>query len=136
MRLSAFLAVAVAVAGCATAPSEPPRRTIAGPSIVSIDEQDALVELKPGARVHVKLEAEKISKRRWHVTAVSGEAIRPHGNPWFTTKHVYALREPGNWMFDFDAVAPGSATVTFDYRRDDEPVSAAEHTAKFEFVVR
>ncbi len=43
MRFAAAVAVAVALAGCATAPAEPPRRTVAGPSIVSLDEQDALV---------------------------------------------------------------------------------------------
>ena len=136
MRAALAALAAAALAGCATAPPEPARRTLVAPEVVTLDAQDAIVELERGARVHVRLEAEKISKRRWHITTVSGDALAPYGNPWFATKHVYALREPGTWIFDFDAVAPGKAMATFDYRRDDEPVSAAERTARFEFVVR
>jgi len=136
MRTALAVLAVAALAGCAAAPTEPPRRTIVAPQIVSLDEQDALVELKPGARVHVRLESERVSGRRWHVMAVSGNAVAPHGSPWFTAKNIRALHEPGNWMFDFDAIAPGRTTVTFDYRRDNEPVTAAERTARFDFVVR
>ena len=55
--------------------------------------------------------AEKVSHRRWHITAVAGDAVKAYGMPWFATKHVYAMQEPGNWIFDFDAVAPGRSTV-------------------------
>lgn len=134
-RALAGLALA-ALAGCAGAPSEPARRAVVAPDFVTLAEQDALIELKRGARVHVRLDAEKISHRRWHITAVAGDAVKAYGMPWFATRHVYAMQEPGNWIFDFDAVAPGRSTVRFDYRRDDEPVSAAERTASFEIVVR
>jgi hypothetical protein len=60
--------------------------------------------------------------------AVSGAAVQPYGQPWFAAKNVYAVQEPGNWIFDFNAVAPGTTTVTFDFRRDDEPLSAAKRT--------
>ena len=132
----AVASLAVALASCTTAPQEPPRRAIVDPDYVTLAEQDARIQLTPGRLVHVRLEAERISRRRWHVTAVSGDAVAVHGSPWFTSKNVYALQLPGNWIFDFDAAAPGRATVTFDYRRDDEPVSAAERTATFEFLVR
>jgi len=131
----AILAVA-ALAACAAAPTEPARRTISAPDFVTLDAQDAIVELNRGARVHVRLESERVSGRRWHVTLVAGNAVAPYGNPWFTAKNIRALHEPGTWIFDFDAVAPGKATVTFDYRRDKEPAAAAERTAKFDFVVR
>ncbi|MEO8485632.1 MAG: protease inhibitor I42 family protein [Betaproteobacteria bacterium] len=103
---------------------------------MTLAEQDALIELAPGARLHVRLESEKVSHRRWHVTVVSGDAVAVHGSPWFTSKNVYQMSLAGNWIFDFDAMTPGRASVTFDYRRDDEPVSAAERTATFDFLVR
>lgn len=163
MRAAAIL-VAALVAGCAATPTaEAPRtapapvaattpgaaaaptpqaaagrRAIVAPDHVTLADQDAIIELERGARVHVRLQSEKllIAKRRWHVTAVEGAALAPYGNPWFTARHAFEARELGNWIFDFNAVAPGTTTVTFDFRRDDEPLSAAPQTAKFDFVVR
>ncbi len=144
MRGAAIL-VALALAGCASAPppapaasAAPARRAIVAGDFVTLAEQDALIEIKRGARLHVRLESETvvIANRRWHITAVNGAAVEPYGKPWFAAKHVYAVQEPGNWIFDFNAVAPGTSTVTFDFRRDDEPPSAATRTAKFDFVVR
>ena len=137
MRRAAIL-VALALAGCASAPPEPARRAVVAPEFVTLAEQDALIELKPGARLHVRLESETVvvANRRWHLTAVNGTAVEPYGQPWFAAKRAFAVQEPGNWIFDFNAVAPGKATVTFDFRRDNEPLSAAMRTAKFDFVVR
>lgn len=138
MRAALAAVALLALAGCAAPkPAEPDRRVIVGPDHVTLAEQDALIELKPGARVHVRLQSEKtaVAKRRWHITAIDGAAIAPYGNPWFAAKHAYEARELGNWIFDFDAVAPGATTVSFDFRRDNEPVSAAQHTATFHFVV-
>ena len=138
MRRIAALAIALALAGCASVPAEPARRAIVAPDFVTLAEQDALIELKRGARLHVRLESETVvvASRRWHITAVKGGAVEAYGSPWFAAKNVYAVQQPGNWIFDFNAVAPGAATVTFDFRRDDEPLSAAPRTAKFDFVVR
>ena len=139
MRAALAVVLAALLAGCAAPqPAEPPRRVVVATDFVTLAEQDALIELKRGTRLHVRLESETlvIASRRWHITAVKGTAVEPYGQPWFTAKHVYAVREPGNWIFDFNAVAPGTTTVTFDFRRDDEPVTAAARTAKFDFVVR
>ncbi len=137
---AAALVVLAALAGCAaTPPVEPARRTVAPAEHVTLAEQDALIELKRGMRLHVRLQSETMTVsegRMWHITAVSGSSVQPYGQPWFAAKHVYAVKEPGNWIFDFNAVAPGTTTVTFDFRRDDEPVAAATQTAKFDFVVR
>jgi predicted secreted protein len=135
MRRPAIV-LALALSACASAPPEPARRAIVHPAFVTLAEQDALIELEPGARLHVLLESEKASRRRWHVTAVRGDAVAVHGSPWFTSKNVYQMSIGGNWIFDFDAAAPGRASVAFDYRRDDEPLSAAERTASFDVVVR
>ena len=157
----ALLGVA-ALAGCATAPATAPattaapatapaiaaapaaesaRRAVVGPDHVTLADQDALIELRQGARVHVRLESDRIAiaKRWWHITAVDGAALAPFGNPWFAAHNpyqAYAIKSGGLWIFDFDAVAPGKSTVTFDYRRDDEKVSDAERHATFTFVVR
>jgi len=147
MGRAALILLASALAACAstpppapatTPPPEPARRAVVAPDFVTLAEQDALIELKRGSRLHVRLESETVvvANRRWHITAVKGAAVEPYGNPWFAAKRVYAVQEPGNWIFDFNAVAPGTTTVTFDFRRDDEPVSAATRTAKFDFVVR
>jgi predicted secreted protein len=159
MRTLPALLIVAAFAGCASAPADTApqpsaapapapvaaapatpgtttRREIVTPNYVTLDEQDALIELKRGARVHVRLETERVSKRRWNITTLSGSAVAPYGNPWFTAKNIRALHEPGNWIFDFDAVAPGTASVTFDYRRDGEPLSAAERKVTFDFIVR
>jgi predicted secreted protein len=138
MRAAIAGLVALALAGCASAPPEPARRAVVHPDYVTLAEQDALIELAPGARLHVRLASETvvIAKRRWHITAVNGKAVEPYGQPWFAAKHVYAVQEPGNWIFDFNAVSPGRSTVTFDFRRDDEPVAAAPQKAKFDIVVR
>jgi predicted secreted protein len=138
VRVAAAIVVAIALAGCASAPPEPARRAIVGPDFVTLAEQDALIELKRGTRLHVRLESETVvvANRRWHITAVNGTAVEPFGQPWFAAKRVYAVQEPGNWIFDFNAVAPGATTVTFDFRRDNEPLSAAMRTATFDFVVR
>jgi predicted secreted protein len=138
MRLAVAFFVALALTGCASAPTEPARRAIVAPESVTLAEQDALIELKRGARLHVRLASETVvvANRRWHITAVNGAAVEPYGKPWFAAKHVYAVQEPGNWIFDFNAVAPGTTTLTFDFRRDDEPLTAAMRTAKFDIVVR
>ena len=134
-----MVAALAALSGCAAPrPAESPRRVVVASDHVTLAEQDALIELGRGARVRVRLESQKmaVARRRWRITTADGAAVAPHGNPWFAAKHAHAALEPGNGIFDFDAVAPGRATVTFDYRRDDEPVSAAERTARFDFVVR
>ena len=138
MRVAVAFVLALALAACASAPTEPARRAVVAPDFVTLAEQDALIELKPGARLHVRLASETVvvANRRWHITAVNGAAVQPYGQPWFAAKNVYAVQEPGNWIFDFNAVAPGTTTVTFDFRRDDEPLAAAMRTAKFDFVVR
>ena len=142
MRRVLGILLLAALAGCAatppatTPPAEPARRTLVGPDHVTLADQDALIELKQGARIHVRLESERISKNRWHIESMEGAAIAPHGNPWMPTMQPYAVRLPANLIFDFDAVAPGKTTVTFGYRRDDEPASAAERKATFAFLVR
>ena len=138
MRVAVAFVLALALAACASAPTEPARRAVVAPDFVTLAEQDALIELKRGARLHVRLASETVvvANRRWHITAVNGAAVEPYGKPWFAAKNVYAVQEPGNWIFDFNAVAPGTTTVTFDFRRDDEPLAAAMRTAKFDFVVR
>lgn len=140
-RSLAGLALLLLGACAATPAPEPARRAIVAPDHVTLADQDALIELKRGARVHVRLDSEKmaVAHRWWHITAVQGAAVQPYGQPWFASRNpyqAYAVLETGNWVFEFDAVAPGKATVTFDFRRDDEPVSAAERRASFEFVVR
>lgn len=106
------------------------------PSRVGLEDQDALIELARGARVHVSLEADRVSGQSWHLGRVSGDALEAYGNRWYAVKHAFAVRELGHWIFDFNAVAPGRSAVTFDFRRDDEPATAAERRASFEFVVR
>ena len=136
MRAVATLSVALALAGCAAAPAEPPRRAVVSPAFVTLAEQDALIQLERGALLHIRLEADRTSKRRWQLASIEGGAVAAHGSPWYASRNAYAQKVPGNWIFDFDAVAPGSATVRFAYRADGEPVAAAERTAAFDLVVR
>ena len=150
----AALAFAAAVSACATqvpapvpaapaparatAPAAPidAKRSLVSPTLATLDDLDARFEYATGERVRIGLAADRTTGRRWRVAKLEGGAIAPYGAPVFTAANIRDLRTPGNWIFEFEAKSPGTAHVTFDFRRENEPAGAAERTATFEVRVR
>lgn len=128
-------AAAVAATAVPTAPVDA-KRALVSPKLATLDDLDARLEYQTGERVRIGLLADRTTGRRWRIAKLDGEAIAPYGAPVFTSANIRDLHTPGNWIFEFEAKTPGTARVTFDFRRESEPSGAAERTATFEIRLR
>lgn len=142
-RVAAALALAgtFVAGGCAPPPPVAPtvadaRRVLVSPKLATLDDADARLEFAVGERIRIGLVAERVSGRRWRVVSVAGAAVAPHGSPVFAAANIRDLRTPGNWIFEFDAIAPGDARLVFDYRRESDAPSDAERVATYDVRVR
>jgi inhibitor of cysteine peptidase len=95
---------------------------------VRLDESDngAAVTLKPGDRVRVVLESNASTGFAWiEASAPAAAVLVPVGEPFYVASSSGLLGAPGHQVFDYQAVAAGTTSVSLDYERAFESVPPA-----------
>jgi predicted secreted protein len=127
-RAALPLALAAALAaGCAT-PEERARRVDTGGHVVTLGVGSATsLELRRDQELRVRLVTEPTTRREWMLADNSAsDVLAPQGGRSFEREPVdaYNLTQAAGYeVFRFKPMAPGTATLRFDYRRprDLEP---------------
>lgn len=138
MRLVVLLSAVLLVSACSPAQRAHYREryNLNPPTLfgdVGIDGRT--VTLNRGQALVVRLPEDPSTGMRWEMAKFESQSVlAPVQHDYVATGGVHpaALNVPGEALFRVRGVAPGSQTITLEYRR---PLEAAAKTVRFDVVV-
>ena len=149
MTRLAPLALALAVAACASAPTAPTAPAASAAPAVStapaIREKDELdnapdgtsITIKVGGEATVKLDTNLTTGYQWMVTPSTGPVLSPIGNPVYVNKgnEPRFIGAGGTNVFRFKGEQVGQVTLQFDHKRPWEANAPPAKSVRYTVVV-